>query len=181
MDTDATSLPYTNLPDPPRDFDAAGVLVRLVDAIGFRYRWATEGLCEDDAALRPSPAQMSLAELLAHVRDLVAWARACVVAAPRPGPPYEVRPPAPLAHLRRQTLDEAFALRAAILGADASRLATLTLGGRRDGAAYPWWHLVNGPLADALTHVGQIAAWRRHAGRPAPTADVFRGRPPRGT
>ena len=35
-----------------------------------------------------------------------------------------------------------------------------------------------GPYADFLTHVGQVAAWRRQAGSPAPRADVFRGEPP---
>ena len=42
----------------------------------------------------------------------------------------------------------------------------------------PFWNMINGPLADALTHVGQINSWRRLAGNPAPKADVFRGRPP---
>ena len=30
----------------------------------------------------------------------------------------------------------------------------------------PFWYWVNGPLSDALTHVGQITSWRRIAGNP---------------
>ena len=30
----------------------------------------------------------------------------------------------------------------------------------------PFWYWINGPLADALTHVGQITSWRRIAGNP---------------
>lgn len=32
----------------------------------------------------------------------------------------------------------------------------------------PFWYLINGPIADALTHVGQISSWRRMAGNPQP-------------
>ena len=46
------------------------------------------------------------------------------------------------------------------------------------GEEFPFWNLVNGPLADALTHIGQVNSWRRIAGKPAPPADVFRGLPP---
>ena len=30
----------------------------------------------------------------------------------------------------------------------------------------PFWYWINGPLADALTHVGQITSWRRISGNP---------------
>jgi hypothetical protein len=50
----------------------------------------------------------------------------------------------------------------------------------RDGSVrdHPIWYLINGPLADALTHVGQINAWRRLAGNPCPKVSVFLGLPP---
>jgi hypothetical protein len=38
--------------------------------------------------------------------------------------------------------------------------------------------MINGPLADALTHVGQINAFRRLAGNPTPKARLFTGEPP---
>jgi hypothetical protein len=46
------------------------------------------------------------------------------------------------------------------------------------GDTLPIWNMVNGPLADSLTHIGQILSWRRIAGSPPVPADVFRGRPP---
>ena len=42
----------------------------------------------------------------------------------------------------------------------------------------PALRLLQGPFADALTHVGQINTYRRMAGNPTPGADVFRGLPP---
>jgi hypothetical protein len=43
----------------------------------------------------------------------------------------------------------------------------------------PFWYIINGPLADALTHIGQINSFRRIAGNPAPKARVFFGVPPK--
>jgi hypothetical protein len=41
---------------------------------------------------------------------------------------------------------------------------------------YPLWNLLNGPLADAINHVGQIVSFRRSAGNPIPAGvNVFRG------
>ena len=42
----------------------------------------------------------------------------------------------------------------------------------------PFWHIINGPLSDALTHVGQINSFRRLAGNPVSGANVFTGTPP---
>jgi hypothetical protein len=42
----------------------------------------------------------------------------------------------------------------------------------------PLWNIINGPVSDALTHVGQINSFRRLNGNPVPRANVFLGRPP---
>jgi len=39
--------------------------------------------------------------------------------------------------------------------------------------------LINGPFSDALTHVGQVASWRRINGNPILGANVFFGTPPK--
>ena len=33
---------------------------------------------------------------------------------------------------------------------------------------YPFWNLLNGPIADALWHVGQVVTFRRSSGNPLP-------------
>jgi hypothetical protein len=43
-----TELPYYILPDSPKKMTATGLMIRFVDSFGFRYRWATEGLREED-------------------------------------------------------------------------------------------------------------------------------------
>jgi uncharacterized membrane protein len=49
---------------------------------------------------------------------------------------------------------------------------------RSRGTVTPFWNLINGPLADILTHVGQINSWRTISGSPAPRANPLRGLPP---
>lgn len=34
---------------------------------------------------------------------------------------------------------------------------------------YPFWNLINGPIADALWHVGQVVTFRRSSGNPLPS------------
>ena len=45
----------------------------------------------------------------------------------------------------------------------------------------PFWYLINGPIADALTHVGQINMLRRTAGFPPLKYKPFYGTPPEDT
>jgi hypothetical protein len=39
--------------------------------------------------------------------------------------------------------------------------------------------MINGPISDALTHVGQVNSFRRLSGNPVSPANVFSGEPPR--
>lgn len=61
---------------------------------------------------------------------------------------------------------------------DDEKLAEHRVLRRRDGSSWPVWNVMNGPLADALTHVGQLNAWRRLSGNPVKPANVFLGVPP---
>jgi uncharacterized damage-inducible protein DinB len=164
-------LPYTRLPDVPAAPGARAVMVRLVDGLGFRYRWATEGLSDTDADFRPAEGCMSLRELLDHVAELVHWVIEQMG--------FEAEPPAAeFDAVRKRTLDDIVAVREHLLGMDDETLAAITVVARKNRTG-TFWHLINGPLADALTHVGQINAWRRLDGKPTPRVDVFMGRPPK--
>ena len=43
-----SKLPYYEIPDYPETYTAGSVAARMLDGLGFRYYWATEGLNEDD-------------------------------------------------------------------------------------------------------------------------------------
>jgi hypothetical protein len=165
-------LPYREIPAPPEDARGATVMLRVVDGLGFRYRWATEGLRDEDSDFKPGADSMSLRELLHHVARLTAWLDSNCGGAPM----GEIARDLP--SLRAATLGRIVALRTRLLGMSDAQLAALHIAGTQEKTPLPFWNMLNGPLADALTHVGQINAWRRLAGNPPPRADVFRGRPP---
>lgn len=73
--------------------------------------------------------------------------------------------------LRRETLKTSSPISARLAGLTDAELAD---GSVRD---HPIWYLINGPLADALTHVGQINAWPRLAGNPCSKVSVSLGLP----
>jgi hypothetical protein len=164
MDT----LPYYTLPDPPRRVSAGTILARLVDGLGFRYRWATEGLTDKELRFRPGPDNMTLQELLMHILGLVTWADEHFGGEPR----ENVLSVSGIQELRYRTLRRIEVLSARLLRMSEAQILSKT------GDTYPFWNMINGPLADALTHVGQVNAWRRLAGNPTPKASVFRGLPP---
>lgn len=166
---------------------ACAVLRRLVDGLAFRYRWASEGLRPDDLAFRPSEGSMDLGELLDHLRYLARWVHVNVAAALHGGEPVRYPdccdglddPRGDAEALREQTLTAWGALSDDLASASDADLQRVVLIGGKEASRFPVWNMLNGPLADALTHVGQLNSFRRALGNPAPKPDVFRGRPPR--
>jgi hypothetical protein len=165
---------FRSLPPGPDAPTSGAVLARLVEGIGFRFFWATEGLGDSDLAYRPTPETMCIHDLARHVLGLATWvavaAGALAEAPPSPGP--DTRFP----EMRERALEVLARLRERLARMDDEEISAIRLGLR--GETHPWPHLVNGPLADALTHVGQINLLRRSCGNPVPKANVFLGRPP---
>ena len=67
-------VPFYKIPDAPASVGAGGIMGRLVDSVGFRFRWAAEGLVDADLAFKPAPDCMTQAELILHIHDLLASA-----------------------------------------------------------------------------------------------------------
>ncbi len=157
---------FYEIPDYPESVSGTSVLVRLLDGLGFRFRWSTEGLSDDDYKFRPAPDCMSIEELVRHVWSLVNWVCQSMQLK-KFGKHDDIR------LVRRSVLEITHALREALISKSDEELAVVQIRER------PFWHIVNGPIADALTHVGQINSFRRLAGNPTPKANVFRGLPPK--
>jgi hypothetical protein len=157
---------YYRIPDYPDRFSGTAVLARMLDGLGFRFYWATEGLRPEDYAFRPAADTMSIGELVTHVWDLVNWVSTMTLNRPYPKP---VDAPA----ARTEALKIIHDLREAMLAMSDEDLGKLRI---RDK---PFWNAINGPLSDALTHTGQINSFRRLAGNPVAGANVFLGEPPK--
>ncbi len=67
---DTTELPYQQIPEHPAEYSPGNILSRMIDGLGFRYYWATEGLTKKDLAFTPSEGSRSTQETLIHLYGL---------------------------------------------------------------------------------------------------------------
>lgn len=157
---------YYKIPTYPDHLSGTSVLTRLLDGLGFRFFWATEGLRPEDYAYRPAKDTMSIEELAIHVWALMNWVSTSALLRPYLKPKNG-------AAAREEALVMIYELRETMLAMSDKDLEKLRIQGK------PFWHLINGPLSDALTHTGQINSFRRLAGNPVAGANVFNGEPPK--
>ena len=65
-----SNLPLSKIPEAPKEISSSSVTARLIQGVGFRYFWATEGLTEKDLQYRPSIDAQSSYETLEHIYSL---------------------------------------------------------------------------------------------------------------
>jgi len=176
MEKPMEALPYASIPDYPASYTAGTSLGRLVDALGFRYYWATEGLRDEDLDFDPGGDNRPTRAVLEHLYGL----STTIVNAPSRLP--NVRPgtgtPETWEDMRKQTLlnfKKASDLLKASSDEDVSSYKVVFKRGEQE-SSFDFWHMINGPITDAIYHVGQITSYRRSSGNPInPTVNVFRG------
>lgn len=156
---------YTRIPENPERIKGTTVLTRMLDGLGFRFRWATEGLRQVDYDFRPSEDCMSIEELVRHIWGLVNWV--CITLESQRYPRLTE-----IELIRRDILRLIQGLDEKLTSMEDPELNNYTIEGN------PFWNMINGPICDALTHVGQINSFRRLAGNPTPETNVFLGEPP---
>jgi len=169
-------LPYAFIPEYPATYTAGTSLGRLVDALGFRYYWATEGLRDEDMAYDPGGDNRPTRAVLEHLYSL----SSTIVNAPDRKPNVSPAPNSPETweEMRKQTLlnfKKASDLLKASSDEDISSYKVIFKRGERESSS-AFWHMINGPITDAIYHVGQITSYRRSSGNPInPTVNVFSG------
>lgn len=167
-------LPYYEIPDHPDEFTAETVVARMIDGLGFRYYWATEGLRPEDLAFRPSKGARTSEETIDHILGLTYM----ILNPIRQTTNSKDIPPITFAEKRRVTLHN---LKAAsdILKNGKGTLDDYPFVSQRNGKRRetPFWNQINGPIADAIWHVGQVVTFRRSSGNPFNAkVSVFSGR-----
>ena len=146
----------------PERKDANGIVVRLIDGLGYRFCWATEGLTEDDYAFSPGAGCQTIGELVGHIWGLANWIHRSAL-----GEGLNTDRSADPEGQREQILHMLYHIREHVAEIDQDELFQLSINDR------PFWHIINGPLSDALTHTGQIASFRRLNGNAVPRHYVF--------
>ena len=64
------TLPYAEIPEAPENYTAGAVVSRMIDGLGFRYYWASEGLTEKDLAYTPGNDGRTIEQTLKHIYGL---------------------------------------------------------------------------------------------------------------
>lgn len=170
-------LPYAQIPDYAPEYTSGAIVARMVDGLGFRYHWATEGLTQEDLEYRPTAEGRSLLETLQHIYGMSDMIKNAPVAKPN------VRPMDfsgySFSELRKMTLENlqaASAIYADMLADDFD--ASKVIFQRGDNQSdFPYWNLLNGMLSDCIYHTGQVTLMRRMNGNPInPNVNVFTGK-----
>ncbi|WP_245683421.1 hypothetical protein [Pseudotamlana agarivorans] len=158
-------LPFYEIPEAPETYTAGTVAARMIDGLGFRYFWSTEGLTEKDLNHKCSESGRTSAETIEHIYGLSKFIRNAV-----------------LSHDKDLDIE--------VIGFEAQRMQTLlnlklVSDLLRDTenpinleeTEVPFWNIINGPIADATWHCGQIVMLRRASGNPFNSkVSVFAGK-----
>ena len=167
-------LPYYEIPEAPEEFTAGSVVSRMIDGLGFRYYWATEGLRTEDLLFKPSEEARTSLETLEHIHGLTNVLLNAVTEQANTG---EKSPEMSFLELREKTLIKLQKASAVLRNStDISRFKIIFERGDRS-SEFPFWNQINGPISDALWHVGQVISFRRSSGNPYNSkASVFSGK-----
>ncbi|MCE2611621.1 hypothetical protein LVD13_01470 [Flavobacteriaceae bacterium D16] len=175
QDTHKQELPYAEIPDYPEAYTPGSVVSRMIDGLGFRYYWATEKLREKDLAYRPGKDSRSVDETLDHILGL---SKVILNSAmQRPNDRSQANQEAlSLQEKRSQTLHNLEQASVVFLKSDSLEDHPLVFKNSEGTTKFPFWNQINGPIADALWHCGQIVSYRRQSGNPFPEGvNVFTG------
>ena len=170
------TIPYAQIPEYPESFSGKNVVARMIDGLGFRYYWATEGLTDDDLSYKPSEDGRATIETLEHVFGLAEGINNAALNKPnlRPSPELNMT----FGEMRKATLNLLYGASQELKTKSGSKLSEMKVIFKRVDreSSFDFWHLINGQIADALWHTGQIVSFRRASGNPLdPGVNVFMG------
>ena len=158
------TLPYYEVPDYYESYTAGTVAARMVDGLGFRYRWATEDLIEGDLLYKPSENARTTIQTIDHILGL---SRTIVNATIKvPSDFTKKHPELTYEQKRKETLENL--QKASQILRNATNLDSFNMHfiSSRGESEYPFWNSINGPISDAIWHCGQIVSFRRASGNP---------------
>lgn len=168
-------LPYFEIPENSDNYSAGTVAARLIDGLGFRYYWATEGLREEDLKFKPSEEARTSGETVDHILGLskVIVNSTLNKANERGLDETDLT----FSEKRKQTLLNLKTAADILRKNDDLSRFTILFKNDKGTAEYPFWNNINGPIADAIWHCGQIVSFRRSSGNPYNSkASLFTGK-----
>ncbi len=162
-----SGLPYADISETPEDYTIGNFASRMVDGLGFRFYWATEGLTSENVAYRPSEETRSIEETIDHIVNLTTILKNAVMKSPTRFP-IDITG-LDFAQKRAVILDNIEDASIILAGSEPSDFKEYEMTfvyPDGNSVSYPFWNLINGPIEDAVWHTGQVVSMRRAAGNP---------------
>mgnify|MGYP001565189805 FL=1 len=165
MAQDKEILPYYEIPEHADNYTAGSVASRMLDGLGFRYYWATEGLRVEDLEYKLSESGRTSAETIDHLLGLSNFILNSI-STEKSSDSTEV-----LTFIEKQKQTLLNIKKASEI------LRTIDDVSQFDNDRFPFWNIINGPISDALWHCGQVVMLRRASGNPFNSkVNVFSGK-----
>ena len=167
-------LPYYEIPEAPESYSEGSVVARMIDGLGFRYYWATEGLNPEDLAYRPSPEARTTEETIDHILGLSNVILNSALHKANTGHDFG---DISFYEKRKLTLQNLKSAADIFRKSDNLNDFTVVFQGENGVNTFPFWNQINGPISDAIWHCGQVVSFRRASGNPYNSkASVFTGK-----
>ncbi|QOD62389.1 hypothetical protein H9I45_00160 [Polaribacter haliotis] len=153
-------LPYYEIPKMEENYSAQNTVARIIDGLGFRYYWSTEGLRTEDLSYQPKGEGRNCQKTIIHIYDL---SNMMLRLTKTDFKQEKEKDKMTFKGMRKQTLLNLEALSNRIKKSkDLSEFSV-----KKDGKiTIPFFNVINGPIADAIWHTGQVASFRRSSGNP---------------
>jgi len=171
-----SDLPYYQIPEYPDSYTPENIAARMIDGLGFRYYWATEGLTEKDLDYAPGNEGRSIAQTIDHIYGLTLTIVNASLNQPNVFPrdneefTFEQKRARTLKNIEKASL--------VLKDQNTNTLENNKVIFKSENGTneYPYWNMINGPIADAIYHTGQVVSFRRSSGNPInPNIRVFLG------
>jgi hypothetical protein len=175
QDMKKNNLPYYQIPDYPEEYTAGTVVSRMIDGLGFRYYWATEGLRQKDLDYRSIEGSRTSAETIDHIYNLSFVIVNAV--SQKINKNARINLDLTFSEKRKVTLENLHKASNVLKVSKELKDFKLVFKGKNNTNEYPFWNNINGPISDAIWHAGQIVLMRRASGNPVNSkANVFIGK-----
>lgn len=171
-----TSEYFKDISKYPTEINNGNIISRIINGLGYRYYWATENLKENDLIYRPSKDAYSTKETMVHIFTLSKTIYNTTLSKINERPDIDI--PGDYESIRNETLQFLEKASKNFSNLKSEELDQMKIKFNRGGRikSFPIWNLLNGPIADALYHTGQIVSFRRTTGNPIDSSvNVFMG------
>ena len=171
-----TSEYFKDISEYPTEINNGNVISRMINGLGYRYYWATEKLKENDLIYRPSKNAYSTKETIVHIFTLSKTVYNTTLSKINERPDIDI--PDDYESIRNETLQFLEKASKNFSNLNSEELYQMKIKFNREGTikSFPIWNLLNGPIADAIYHTGQIVSFRRTTGNPIDSSvNVFMG------